>query len=67
MALVVNIAAARAPFGQYTRARSGLPDFFTPQCSPVAKNPFGAVIVSLVIFCNSEEWYAKYLYMDCIV
>jgi hypothetical protein len=26
-----------------------LPDFFTPQCTPAAKKPFGAVIVLFAI------------------
>jgi len=47
--LVVKTAAAVAPFGQTSNAKSGLPDFFIPQCTPAAKKPFAAVIVLFII------------------
>jgi hypothetical protein len=53
--LVVKTAAAFAPVGQTSSAKSGLPDFFTPQCSPAAKKPFGAVTELFVIFELSYE------------
>jgi hypothetical protein len=46
---VVNAAAAVAPVGQTISPKSGLPDCFIPQLTPVAKKPFGAVIVLFAI------------------
>jgi hypothetical protein len=51
---VVKAAAAFAPVGQTISPKSGLPDFFIPQYSPAAKNPFGPVIVLFVIL-NLKE------------
>jgi hypothetical protein len=50
--LVVKTAAAFTPVGQTINPKSGLPDFFTPQCNPTAKKPFGAVTVLFTIFCS---------------
>jgi hypothetical protein len=47
--LVVKSAAAFAPVGQTSSAKSALPDFLMPQCSPTAKKPFGDVIVLFAI------------------
>jgi hypothetical protein len=47
--LVVKTAAAFAPVGQTISPKSSLPDFFIPQYSPAAKNPFGDVTVLFVI------------------
>ena len=46
---VVKTAAAVVPAGQASSAKSGLPDFFIPQCTPAAKKPFAAVIVLFAI------------------
>jgi hypothetical protein len=46
---VVKTAAAFAPVGQTIRPKSRLPDFFIPQCTAEAKNPFGDVTVLFVI------------------
>jgi hypothetical protein len=43
--LVVKTAAAFAPVGQTSSAKSDLPDFLMPQYRPAAQKPFGAVIV----------------------
>jgi hypothetical protein len=47
--LVVKTAAAFAPAGHTSSAKSDLPDFLIPHCTPAAKNPSGAVIVLLTI------------------
>jgi hypothetical protein len=52
---VVKTAAAVAPAGQASSAKSGLADFFTPQCTPAAKKPFGAVILLFAII-SSLIW-----------
>ena len=46
---VVKTAAAFAPAGQFSRARSNLPEAFIPQARPAAEKPFGAVIVLFAI------------------
>jgi len=40
---VVNMAAATAPVGQTSSPKSRLPDTFTPEANPAARNPRGAV------------------------
>jgi hypothetical protein len=52
--LVVKTAAAFAPAGQTSSPKSGLPVFFIPHLTPVAKKPFGPVIVLFVIL-NLKE------------
>ncbi len=45
--LVVNTAAAAAGVRDASIAKSGLPDALMPQAIAPARNPFGAVMVSL--------------------
>jgi hypothetical protein len=56
--LVVKTAAAFAPVGQASSAKSDLPDFLTPQCKPAAKKPLGAVIVLFAICFHhlAKDW-----------
>ncbi|MBA7710314.1 hypothetical protein ES703_119254 [subsurface metagenome] len=48
--LVVKTAAAFAPAGQTSSAKSALPDFLIPQLTPAAKKPLGTVIVLFAIY-----------------
>ena len=55
--LVVKTAAAFTPVGQTISPKSGLPDFFTPQCIPAAKKPLGAVMVLFTISCSPYHYH----------